>query len=102
MSGEYSVSRKEKKVSKNAVLALIIGLISLMGFLFLLLISTISVGKMGVAGGFFGDLFFLMAIFGAIWGILSYDEARTVHRYKKAGIAVNLLGVLLGVLFIVL
>lgn len=101
MNGEYSVSRKDKKVSKNAVISLIIGLISVLGFVLLLLISVISAGKMGVAGGLFGDLFFLMSIFGAVWGIISYDEARTLHRYKKAGIAVNFIGIFLGLFFLI-
>ncbi len=101
MSSEYSVSRKDKKVSKNAVISLIIGLVSILGFVFLVLISVISAGKMGVIGGLFGSLFLLLSIFGALWGIVSYDEARTLHRYKKAGIAVNVVGVIIGIIFLV-
>lgn len=102
MSNEYSLVRTNKKVSKHAVMSVAIGVFCFIGYLLLIVASILSIGTLGVVGGFFGCLFLLLSIFGALWGVFSYDEAKTTKKYKKAGIIINILGVIWGLLLFAL
>ena len=86
MISRNALSFSEKKVSRNAVITLIMGIVELVGFVILMLISILSRGNMGIAGGLVGCLLVILAFFGVIWGVLSYDDVKTNQRFKISGI----------------
>lgn len=102
MYSEYSLIRGENRVSKNAMITVAIGVFCLIGHLLLILASIISIGTIGVIGGFLGCLFFVLSIFGTLWGIVWYDEVRTTKKYKKLGIFMNACGILWGIILFIL
>ena len=91
------ISFSEKRVSKNALITLGIGVVSTLGFLILFVLSIISGGELSLYGGLFGCLFVLMSIFGVGWGILSFDDIKTVQRFKVSGILLNVFVIILGI-----
>ena len=91
------ISFSEKKVSKNALITLGIGVVSILGFLLLFVLSILSGGDLPVYGGLFGCLFVLLSVFGVGWGILSFDDIKTVQRFKISGILLNVFVIILGI-----
>ena len=67
MISRNALSFSEKKVSKNAVITLIMGIVELVGFIILMLVSIVSHGNLGIAGGLIGCLLVILAFFGVIW-----------------------------------
>ena len=61
MISRNALSFSEKKVSRNAVITLIMGIVELVGFVILMLISILSRGNMGIAGGLVGCLLVILA-----------------------------------------
>lgn len=97
MISRNALSFSEKKVSKNAVVTLILGIVEILGFIILMLISVFSQGKLGVAGGLVGCLLVLLAFFGVIWGVLCYDDVKTNQKYKISGICLNVIVIFMGI-----
>ncbi len=97
MSTKNALSFSEKRVSRNAVITLVIGIISLAGFMILLLSSILSGGKAGLGVGLFGVIFVILSVFGVIYGLLSYDDIRTNQRFKISGITLNVIVIFLGI-----
>ena len=101
INSEYFISGQGKRVSKHAFVSFVIGVVGLVGYILLILASIISIGTLGVAVGFLGCMILLMSIFGLVWEILWYDEVRTLKNYKKSGIALNVINILIGIFMII-
>lgn len=102
MRARGAISFSEKKVSKNALITLGMGIGEIVGFFLLLLYSFLSGGKVGVLGGLAGCLLVLLAFFGVLWGILSYDDVKTNQRFKISGICLNVVVIFLGITLMML
>jgi len=100
MSSRSVLSVTEKKVSRNAVITLVMGLLEIVGFLILFLMSFLSGGELGVKAGLVGCLLVLLAFFGVFWGIFSYDDIKTNQRFKISGIVLNIIVIFLGITLI--
>lgn len=96
------ISFSEKKISKNALITLGIGIFSLAGFLLLFLMSILSGGELPVYGGLAGCLLVLLSVFGMVWGLLSYDDIKTLQRFKISGISLNIVVILLGIALVMI
>ena len=96
------LSFSNKKISKNALLTFWLGIICLLGLVILTLVAFKTGGKLGIAGGALGCIFVVLAFFGVLWGVASYDEARTSQNFKIPGIFINIIVIFLGITFIML
>ena len=94
------ISFQEKKVSRNAVMTFIIGVVTLVGYILLLLTAILTGGGLTLMGGLVGCLLGLLALFGALWGVLTFDEVRTTQKYKVPGIVLNIISIFLAIAFI--
>ena len=100
MSSRSALSFTEKKVSKNAVITFVMGIIELAGFLILFIMSIFNGGQLDIRAGLAGCLLMLLAFFGVIWGVLSYDDIKTNQRFKISGIVLNVVVIFLGIILI--
>lgn len=100
MSSKNSLSFTEKKVSRNAVITFVMGIAELIGFLILFIMSILSGGGLGIRSGLAGCILMLLAFFGVIWGVLSYDDIKTNQRFKISGIVLNVIVIFLGIVLI--
>ena len=76
-----NISFSEKKVSKNAVLTLVMGIGILIGFAILTVLSIVTEGRLNVVGGLLGCIFVVLAFFCVLWGVMSYrSEERRVGK----------------------
>lgn len=97
-----ALSFSEKRVSRNAVITLVMGIVELTGFLILFLMSFASGGQLGIKSGLVGCLLVLMAFFGVLWGVFSFDDIKTNQRFKISGIALNIIVIFLGITLIMI
>ena len=102
MISRNALSFSEKKVSRNAVITLIMGIVELVGFIILMLVSIASHGNVGIAGGLIGCLLVILAFLGVLWGVLSYDDVKTNQQFKISGICLNIIVIFLGITLIML
>lgn len=100
--GNNVLSFSNKKVSRNAIITMVIGTACLVGFALLILISILNHGRSNLLGGIAGCVFMILAFFGVFWGILSYDDAKTSQTLKIPGICINIVVIFLGITFIML
>ena len=56
-----NISFSEKKVSKNAVITLVMGIIILIGFVILTILSVVTGGGLNVIGGLIGCILMILA-----------------------------------------
>ena len=96
-----NISFSEKKVSKNAVITLVMGIIILIGFVILTILSVVTGGGLNVIGGLIGILM-ILAFFCVLWGVMSYDDAKTSQKYKISGICINIVAIFIGITFIMM
>ncbi len=96
------LSFSKKRVSKNALFTFWLGIGCLVGLAILLLISVLTEGGLNIAGGAAGCIIIVLAFFGVLWGLASYDEARTSQNFKIPGICINIIVIFLGITFIML
>jgi hypothetical protein len=94
-----NISFQEKRVSRNAVITFVIGLITLAGYLILLLSAIFTGGHLPLLGGLIGCLLGVLALFGTLWGVISFDDVRTTQRFKIPGIVLNIISVFLAIAF---
>ena len=80
-----NISFSEKKVSKNAVITLVMGIIILISFVILTILSVVTGGGLNVIGG-----------------LMSYDDAKTSQKYKISGICINIVAIFIGITFIMM
>ena len=97
-----NISFSEKKVSKNAVITLVMGIAILVGFAILTVLSIITGGKLNIIGGLFGCIFVILAFFCVFWGVMSYDDAKTSQKYKISGICINIIAIFNGITFVMM
>ena len=95
-----NISFSEKKVSKNAVLTLVMGIGILIGFAILTVLSIVTEGRLNVVGGLLGCIFVVLAFFCVLWGVMSYDDAN--QKYKISGICINIVAIFIGITFIMM
>ena len=91
-----NISFSEKKVSKNAVLTLVMGIGILIGF------AILTEGRLNIVGGLLGCIFVVLAFFCVLWGVMSYDDAKTNQKYKISGICINIVAIFIGITFIMM
>ena len=96
-----NISFSEKKVSKNAVITLVMGIIILIGFVILTILSVVTGGGLNVIGGLIGCIM-ILAFFCVLWGVMSYDDAKTSQKYKISGICINIVAIFIGITFIMM
>lgn len=97
-----NISFSEKKVSKNAVLTLVMGIGILIGFAILTVLSIVTEGRLNVVEGLLGCIFVVLAFFCVLWGVMSYDDAKTNQKYKISGICINIVAIFIGITFIMM
>ncbi len=97
-----SLSFTNKRVSKNALFTFWLGIGCLLGLVILVLIAVVTKGGLKLAGGAAGCIIIVLALFGVLWGLASYDEARTSQNFKIPGICLNIIVIFLGITFIML
>ena len=78
------------------------GIAEIVGFIILMLIAVFSHGRMGIAGGLTGCLLVVLAFFGVIWGVLSYDDVKTNQQFKISGICLNVIVIFFGITLVML
>lgn len=101
-SSRLSMGYTEKKVSINAVIAAILGMI-LNGLQAGMLVSSILYkGKLPLSGGVVESYILLLSIFGLLWGVLSLDDEKTVGKYKRLAIVLNGIALAGAVLIMIL
>ena len=93
-----NISFSEKKVSKNAVITLVMGIIILIGFVILTILSVVTGGGLNVIG----CILMILAFFCVLWGVMSYDDAKTSQKYKISGICINIVAIFIGITFIMM
>ena len=91
-----NISFSEKKVSKNAVLTLVMGIGILIGFAILTVLSIVTEGRLNVVGGLLGCIFVVLAFFCVLWGVM------TNQKYKISGICINIVAIFIGITFIMM
>ena len=96
------LSFSKKRISRHALFTFLLGILLLLGFLALILAGVISKGHIGTMGGAMGCIFMVLAFFGVLWGLASYDEAKTSQSFKIPGICLNIVVIFLGITFIML
>jgi hypothetical protein len=57
---------------------------------------------LGIKAGLIGCLLVLMAFFGVLWGVFSFDDIKTNQRFKISGIALNIIVIFLGITLIMI
>lgn len=87
----------EKRVSKNAVTAMILGGVLVAVQLILMILSIVYKGKLPFISGVIESYLLLFSIFGIFWAILSYDDEKTINKFKALGIILNGVALLLAV-----
>ena len=97
-----NISFSEKKVSKNAVLTLGMGIGILIGFAILTVLSIVTEGRLNVVGGLLGCIFVVLAFFCVLWGVMSYDDAKPYQKYKMSGICSNIVAIFIRITFIMM
>lgn len=97
-----NISFSEKKVSKNAVITLVMGIIILIGFVILTILSVVTGGGLNVIGGLIGCILMILAFFCVLWGVMSYDDAKTSQKCKISGICINIVAIFIGITFIMM
>lgn len=88
----------EKRVSPNAVFAMILGGSLIVIHLILMICSIVYEGQLPFLSGVIESYLLLFGIFGIFWAILSFDDEKTVNQYKVLGIILNGVSLLLSVL----
>lgn len=91
-----SMGFTEKKVSKSAVSSMILGIELLVVHGAMIILSIVKKGNLPLAAGVVESYLLLLSIFGILWAVMSYDEEKTVDRYKAVGIVVNVIALFLS------
>lgn len=102
MHNRGSMSFTEKKVSVNAVISFVLGVILNGAHLGMMIFSVIKKGNVPFSGGVVESYIMLLSIFGLLWGIFSLDDEKTVGKYKAHGILLNGISLALSVFIMVL
>ncbi len=100
--GKNVLSFSKKKISKNAIFTFVLGLACLLGFGLLVLAAIITGGKLGRIGGVLGCMLMVLAFFGVLWGLASYDDVKTSQNFKIPGICINVVVIFLGITFLMI
>lgn len=87
----------EKKVSRNAVFSAVLGGVLLLIHLIMICLSIVKKGTLPMASGLMESFLLLFSIFGLLWAVLSYDEEKTIDKYKAMGIVLNGAALLIGI-----
>lgn len=71
-------------------------------FALLVILSIVTGGGLPLAGGLIGCILVVLAFFGVLWGIMSYDDVKTNQKYKISGICVNIVAIFIGITFVMM
>lgn len=97
-----SMGYTEKRVSINAVIATILGIVLNVLHAAMMIFSVISKGEVPLAGGVVESYILLFSIFGVLWAVLSLDDEKTVGKFKHLGIILNGIALVISVLIMAL
>ncbi len=87
----------EKKVSKNAIFSAALGGTLLVIHIIMIVLSVVKKGTLPMAGGLVESFALLFSVFGLLWAVLSYDEEKTIDKYKALGIILNGIALLIAI-----
>ncbi|MFR9000388.1 MAG: hypothetical protein ACLVIY_08285 [Anaerobutyricum soehngenii] len=74
-----------------------------MDLLILTVLSIVTGGRLNVVGGSnWMYLYVVLAFFCVLWGVMSYDDAKTNQKYKISGICINIVAIFIGITFIMM
>lgn len=93
-----SMGYSEKKVSINAVFAAILGAVLIGMHILMTILSIVNKGGLPFAGGVVESYMLLFSVFGLFWAVISYDEEKTLDKYKLLGIVLNGIALVLAIL----
>ena len=92
-----TMSFTEKRVSVNAVIAFAIGIFLNLSHIGMVGLSIMKKGNVPFSGGVIESYIMLFGIFGLIWAIMSLDDEKTNSKYKKPGIVLNSISLLMSI-----
>lgn len=95
-----TMSFTEKRISMNAVIAFVIGVVLNLGHVIMTGYSFVQKGNVPFAGGVVESYILLFGIFGLLWAVMSLDDEKTNGKYKVPGIVLN--GISLALSFLVM
>ena len=98
LTGRSGIGFTEKKVSGNAVFAMILGGALLVIHVALMILSIGYEGRLPFISGVVESYLMLFSVFGIFWAVLSYDDEKTVNKYKAIGIILNGMALVLAIL----
>lgn len=89
MNSRSSMSFTEKRISVNALIAFVIGIVLNLTHVGMAVFSVIKKGNVPFAGGVVESYILLLGIFGLFWAMSSFDEERTNGKYKIHAVILN-------------
>ncbi len=102
LHGRSSIGFAEKRVSINAVISFVIGIL-LNGIHAGMILSSVKYqGDVPFSSGVIESYVLLLGIFGLLWGILSLDDEKTVKKFKRTAILLNGIALIISIWIMVL
>lgn len=96
--GSNGMDFTEKRISKNAVIAMILGGVLIAVQFIMMILSVVYEGNLPFFSGVIESYLLLLSIFGIFWAVLSYEEEKTSHKFKAIGILLNSTALVLAVI----
>lgn len=88
-SSGFSKGYFEKKISINALVAMVLGMVLSVLQAGLVIASILYKGKLPLLSGVLESYILLFGLFGLLWAVLSLDDEKTIGKYKYGAIAWN-------------
>lgn len=102
MQVRSTMSFTEKRISINAVIAFVIGILLNLTHIAMVIFAMVKKGNIPFGGGVVESYILLLGIFGFLWAIMSLDDEKTNGKYKKQGIILNGLSLAMSIGIMVL
>lgn len=102
MHSRVSMSFTEKRISINALIAFILGILLNAAHLGMMIFSVMKRGNVPFSGGVVESYILLLSVFGLLWAVLSLDDEKTNGKYKVHGIILNGISLALSILIMAL
>lgn len=102
MHSRSAMSFTEKRVSVNAFVAAILGILLNAVHIGMMVCSVIYKGNVPFYGGVVESYLFLFSVFGLLWAVLSLDDEKTNGKFKTLGIILNSLALMLSIMIMIL
>ena len=102
MNNRSSMSFTEKRISINALIAFVLGIVLNVSHGGMAAFSVIQKGNVPFAGGVVESYIFLLSIFGLFWALSSLDDEKTNGKYKIPAIIMNGISLALSIMIMAL